>query len=90
MNDNQITEDLIRALTRMGMESDKIRKLEAEIVTDVRLARLAGGSWRLIGTALGTSAQAAWEKYRTTHPEQPMDGQDQLNLELGLAEPTDT
>lgn len=50
-------------MTRAAGVSDAIGNLEAEIAALVRRARAQGCTWTQIGAALGTSKQAAWERF---------------------------
>lgn len=70
----------IRILTRLGALSDQKRTCEEALQSEVLRARMAGCSWRMIGVALGTSTQAAWEKYRPGGSAGPTPGQDLLPL----------
>jgi len=58
------TPDAIRILTRIGVWADTRDQAEKEICHEITRAREAGASWRMIGTCLGITTQAAWEKYR--------------------------
>lgn len=51
------------ALVRAAGVSGAIENLEGEIGALVRRAREQGYSWTAIGNALGTSKQAAWERF---------------------------
>lgn len=74
------TRAAINALTHLGAVADKVRTLEAAKHHHVAVARFEGASWRMIGVALGISAQAAWERYNG--PERDVKAQlpDQLPL----------
>lgn len=54
----------IQALTYIGALTDRISETQRLLEDHVRFAREQGASWRMIGVALGTSTQAAWERYR--------------------------
>lgn len=54
----------IPALTRLGALSDKRDAIDDAMFVEVGYARSMGASWRMIGVAVGTSTQAAWERYR--------------------------
>lgn len=71
----------ILALTVIGGRVRSIHVLEDLQVADIARARDHGASWRMIGCALGTSAQAAWEKYHTPIPHGPLPGEETLPLE---------
>jgi hypothetical protein len=47
----------------------------------VKAALRDGASWRAIGAAVGTSGQAAWEKYRPEESEKVMPGQGGLFID---------
>lgn len=64
MNKNPLTDDAILILTRIGMQSDDMQKRNMNLARDVTRAREAGCSWAMIGMSLGTTSQAAWQKYR--------------------------
>lgn len=63
------TPEAIRHVTYIGRLTDSVLATEQKIRHHVDCARAEGASWRMIGTALNVSTQAAWEKYRTTKPE---------------------
>jgi len=48
-------------LMRLAGEREE---LEQEIRVQVATVLSLGGTWKTIGVALGTSGQAAWERYR--------------------------
>jgi hypothetical protein len=50
-------------LVRAAGVSDAIENLEGEVTALVRRARAQGYTWTQIGDALGTSKQAAWERF---------------------------
>jgi hypothetical protein len=45
-----------------GLGGERLQ-LEEQIQRQVLKVIDAGGSWHLVGTALGTTKQAAWERY---------------------------
>lgn len=54
---------------------EKLRRVDTELHTHeadrdmmIRQARRSGASWSQIGEALGTSKQAAWERFRALDP----------------------
>lgn len=47
-------------LTTLKAQQERIEEL---LLLRVRQARAVGASWQRIGTALGTSRQAAWERF---------------------------
>lgn len=53
----------IQTLTRLGALIDKEAQLKAEIRETVSRARTQGAPWRLIGVAVGTTTQAAWDRF---------------------------
>lgn len=68
----------IPSLTRIGGLARRKQGIEEQLDVEVAYARAMGASWRLIGTALGTSTQAAWEKYRPQQQQKPLPGQEPL------------
>lgn len=70
----------ISALTRVGALRDQEIRLALEITQEVARARMHGASWRMIGVSLGTSTQAAWDRYRPEDPPRPIVGQRDLFL----------
>jgi len=68
----------IRHLTYLGTLTDQIHGMELNQVTVVHLARKHGASWRMIGVALGTSTQAAWERFSGHKDDKPISSQDVL------------
>lgn len=63
------TQEDINLVTRLHRLRNDRDELEDAIQLMVKKCRTAGMSWVRIGSALGTSAQAAWERYGLT-PEQ--------------------
>jgi len=59
----------IRVLTRIGMLTDEQLARSHALREEVYRAREEGCSWRMVGVALGVSAQAAWERYGATKPD---------------------
>src|SRR2546427_339677 len=54
------------ALERCGQRQARLAQEARKRLDEyVRRARLAGASWQAIGTALGTTRQAAWERFRS-------------------------
>lgn len=43
--------------------AERIREVETAVAGHVRILRERGVSWTRIGTALGISKQAAWERF---------------------------
>lgn len=68
----------IKTLTTIGVTRDKVTEIETSLVPLVAKARVEGCSWRMIGVALGTTTQAAWEKYGNHEPRKQMPDQDTL------------
>lgn len=66
------SEDDIARSCDIGKARDKVQWWQDVIEHEVKCARLEGMSWAKIGIALGTSAQAAWQRYGLT-PEQKRD-----------------
>lgn len=60
--------DVVRSRTawlyRLDMAAEVVRRNESEIRVLVDRAREAGASWRDVGLALGTSPQAAHQRFR--------------------------
>lgn len=56
----QAIEDLVMC----GQIVDEITRQELLLVKHVSRARMRGASWRMVGVALGTSTQAAWQRFR--------------------------
>lgn len=52
--------DTLTQLDSLGLIAFELERLER---TTVEAARAEGKSWAAIGEALGTSKQAAWERY---------------------------
>jgi len=63
--------EAIRHLTYIGTLTDQIRALETSRARSVDVAREHGASWRMVGVALGTTTQAAWERFRPPAPARP-------------------
>lgn len=72
MDESGPTSAAIRSLTFIGRLQDQVRDIELALVEHVKCAREQGASWRMIGVALGTSTQAAWERYRPLDPTAPL------------------
>lgn len=75
------TPETIQVLTYIGALTDDLRRHEARRREHVVYAHKLGASWRMIGVALGTSGQAAWETYRPDRPESTGLSQDTLPLD---------
>jgi hypothetical protein len=57
------TEEL-RSLLRERLAADEVRRsLEDDIAASVRRLHMRGLSWADIGALIGTTRQAAWERY---------------------------
>lgn len=56
-------------LTKAARLRVKQERTEREIGTLIKASIEAGASWRMVGVALGTTSQAAWERYRWTKRE---------------------
>ena len=65
----KIPHEWMEPLTMLGMEADQRANLEVKIRLSVARCINAGASWSQVALMLGTSTQAAWERYRTTKPE---------------------
>lgn len=81
MSPADLSEDAIHYLTLIGVLDDKIQNDERQKVRYIHLARAHGASWRMLGAALGTSGQAAWERYRPAEAPRPKPGQGALPLD---------
>jgi len=58
--------DAAVVLMRLSGERDALeRKIHGQVLTVIA----NGGTWRTVGAALGTSPQAAWERYGPTDRE---------------------
>jgi hypothetical protein len=62
----EYTSDQVNIHIQLSSHTEKIRRLQLEINSLVRDGRAAGMTWERIGIALGTSSQAAWEKFGLT------------------------
>lgn len=83
MDTNPLTDAAVHYLTRIGMQTDDILKRNMGLARDVSWAREAGATWNMIGMALGTTGQAAWQRFRpvaagheNTEPQLPFDASD--------------
>lgn len=56
-------EDRVSALTQVRLAALKRAEVEKNILDTVRAARAAGAQWRDIGNAVGTSGEAARQRY---------------------------
>jgi len=61
-SDEQIDVSLL-----IGTKREMIRKLELEIAGLVKDGRSCGMTWGMLGAALGTTSQAAWERFGLTY-----------------------
>lgn len=43
---------------------DEVREAEKKVGKAIHLARFSGASWAAVAAALGTSKQAAWERWK--------------------------
>ncbi len=75
MDSEALSQAGIRSLTRIGAQVDRIADLERGVRSDVEMAREQKVPWRMIGVALGTSTQAAWERYRPAELPKQLPGQ---------------
>ena len=53
-----------RHMRRISAAAKTVAKSEEELRAAVRAARGAGDSWAMIGTALGISRQAAYQRFK--------------------------
>lgn len=60
------SDEQVRASAQLQRYAEQRRVTSDNIALAVRDARDLGISWSQIGNALGTSAQAAWERYGLT------------------------
>jgi len=63
MDKNGPDQQAIFHLTHLGMITDQIKALQAARERAVGYCRDHGASWAMIGVALDTSTQAAWDKF---------------------------
>lgn len=63
MTFKELPPDSIPHLSSIGDLTAVIAECESSIEEEIAEARSYGASWRMIGVALGTSGQGAWEKY---------------------------
>jgi hypothetical protein len=56
------------ALADLGGALDRLSEARAAARVAALTVIAAGGTWRMIGTVAGTSAQAAWERWRPKEP----------------------
>lgn len=89
MDTNGPSTQAIKHLTRIGALRDQEIRLEIEVTQEVARCRMHGASWRMIGVALGTSTQAAWERFRTPEPPRPIVGQRDLFLDSDVSDAHD-
>lgn len=61
--DGKLDEDAIRTLVYIGELTSERDSVNAQLREHVAYARQQGASWRMIGVALGVTAQSAWERY---------------------------
>lgn len=59
----ELPPEAIASLTQLGQLTDELANRQAVVHYQVDEARRSGASWRMIGVALGTTGQAAWERY---------------------------
>lgn len=69
MDKKKMTERQVKSLTHLGFHVDRVKQLDQQTFVHVRAARVEGCSWAMIGTVIGTSGQAAWQRYHTDHLE---------------------
>lgn len=79
-NPPSITEAGVKALTYIGGIADRAKKDQANLVDWVAKAREEGCSWRMIGVALGTTTQAAWDRFSGHQRDSEVPTQAQLPL----------
>lgn len=65
MTVNENHSEMIHHLTLVGHLADDAKQITQELHIAVGCARDKGATWRLLGAVLGTSTQAAWERFRT-------------------------
>lgn len=76
-----ITEKGVHALTMIGGITSRLNEFQTSQKRWVEQAREEGCSWRMISVALGTSTQAAWEKFGCAAPRNSVQDT-QLPLEI--------
>lgn len=59
----EYTQEMVAASVKLSRFARERESLEHAIWEAVEELREAGGSWVAVGSALGTSGQAAWERY---------------------------
>lgn len=82
MTSEGMTPQAIKSLTALGVLAGKRIILEADIGAWVDLSREQGASWRMIGVALGTTGQAAWQRYSGQQRDSEIPGQAPLPITL--------
>lgn len=55
-------------LRRIALAAESVANSQAGVEEAVAAAREAGNSWAMIGTALGVSRQAAFQRFRKVAP----------------------
>lgn len=70
----------VAPIVRLSMMAAQRAGLEEAITKEIHQLVDAGVSWRFIGLALGTSSQAAWQRYRKNKLEHPQRLASQMDL----------
>jgi len=78
MAHSELPSESLAALSSLGRLTSALLEIEDTVQQEVENAREHGASWRMIGVALGTSGQAAWEKYAQHDRDRHQDEQDTL------------
>lgn len=60
---DRMSADAIQSLVHVGELRDHVEDLQDQLREHVSYARQQGATWRMIGVALGVTAQSAWERY---------------------------
>lgn len=63
MTHSELPPESVAALSSLGRLTYAREEIENTMEEEVENAREHGASWRMIGVALGTSGQAAWQRY---------------------------
>lgn len=66
-----LTPQMTRLLADLGNKVDERIRLDLQEVQLVAQCRMHGCSWAQIALMLGTTTQAAWERYRPNIPKPP-------------------
>jgi hypothetical protein len=84
MSKQELTKKAVASLVMIGGVTDRLRRDTDLQRQYVDLAREEGASWRMIGNALGVTAQAAWQRFSGL--ERDSEIQDQVRLPFSCDE----